>query len=828
GAARSNIYPGAAGTPSLPPRPCRCAGCCTPCPPSAPPWSGARRRGCPRPAGSRSARFSRPSALSPSFGQREIEARAIAGAGLDPDAPAVALDHFLADGEPDAGAGILALVEQPLEHHEDALEVLRLDADAVITNFKSPFLGRFFDADVNARHRVRPELERVADQVLQQLPELHLVAHHRGQRIVRDRGAGLLDAGAQVEQRAAQRHLERHRLELRTLGAYARVGEQVLDQLLHARRAVDDVGHELVRVLVELALVAAPEELGVARHHAQRLLQVVRGDIGELLELGVGALQLLVRGLQRGLGLLALGDVVEHRDLVERHAEHVAHQRDGDVAPHHRAVLAQVALLEARRVDLARADARALGVGDVAVVGVRHFLHVLSEQLLLRIAEDLAQAAVDAREAPLGHVADARGRELEGLAEARLALLQARLGLALRGDVVVHRDLVERLAVGAPLHGHAEFHPHHRAVLAQVALFQPHHVDRARVQRRALLVDDVEVVGVRDLAPGELQHFLLAVAEDLAHPRVDADEAPVDADVRDARARQLEGTPVARLAFLEQQLGDALLGDVGDGRHQAVVVGLVQPAQEGGVDRKPGDARRALDADAQPGLRLAGAHRGAGRPVGFRQRRAVLADAVEQRGEARLADQLAERQADDALGGAVAGDDVERAVVDQHALVRRVHHRAEALLALAQRHLGARARGDVEDHADHALGPALRGVRRLVVDGVALAAVGRDDGGRIALRARVLPQLAVARRVQLGDLGVLRIQVVHLLADEALARQAEQLFPRLVDAEIAAVARLDVHRHWQALEQLERFVWRRGLACRLDWLEFPHPPLILI
>ena len=107
-------------------------------------------------------------------------------------------------------------------------------------------------ANVDSRHGVRAELERVADQVLEQLAELHLVAVHRGQRVVGHRGARLLDAGAQVEERAAQRRLERHRLELLALGADARVGEQVLDQLLHARRAVDDVGHELARVLVEL------------------------------------------------------------------------------------------------------------------------------------------------------------------------------------------------------------------------------------------------------------------------------------------------------------------------------------------------------------------------------------------------------------------------------------------------------------------------------------------------------------------------------------------------------------------------------------------------
>ena len=43
---------------------------------------------------------------------------------------------------------------------------------------------------------------------------------------------------------------------------------------------------------VELAPVAPRQELRVAGHHAQRLLQVVRGHVGELLQLAVGARQL--------------------------------------------------------------------------------------------------------------------------------------------------------------------------------------------------------------------------------------------------------------------------------------------------------------------------------------------------------------------------------------------------------------------------------------------------------------------------------------------------------------------------------------------------------
>jgi hypothetical protein len=174
----------------------------------------------------------------------------------------------------------------------------------------------------------------------------------------------------------------------------ARIGEQVLDQLLHARGAVDDEAHELGRIALQALAVAALEELRVARDRAQRLLQVVRGDRGELLQLRVGALQLFQR-------LLALGDVVEDRDLVLRRAVRVAHQRHGEHHPHGRAALGDVALLELHAVKLARAHARALRVGEVAIVRVRDLLHRAADQLLGRVAEHGAQAAVDADEAPV-------------------------------------------------------------------------------------------------------------------------------------------------------------------------------------------------------------------------------------------------------------------------------------------------------------------------------------------------------------------------------------------------------------------------------------------
>jgi hypothetical protein len=101
--------------------------------------------------------------------------------------------------------------------------------------------------------------------------------------------------------------------------------------------------------------------------------------------------------------------------------------------------------------------------------------------------------------------------------------------------------------------------------------------------------------------------------------------------------------------------------------------------------------------------------------------------------------------------------------------VRRIDHRAKALLAFAQRGLGARARGDVEDRADQAAGKG-----RLVVDGLALAPVAGDDRDRVALAAAALPELAVLDRVLLRDLWVLRVEILHALAEERL-RHVERL-----------------------------------------------------
>ena len=139
------------------------------------------------------------------------------------------------------------------------------------------------------------ELHRVADQVLEQLHEQAGLAVAPSAARRGDDGTGLLDASPRAAARVCASTCSRSTSARSRCVEPADAGErqQVVDELLHALGAVDRELDVLVAALVELALVAALEQLAEARDLAQRLLQVVRGDVGELLELGVGPAQVL-------------------------------------------------------------------------------------------------------------------------------------------------------------------------------------------------------------------------------------------------------------------------------------------------------------------------------------------------------------------------------------------------------------------------------------------------------------------------------------------------------------------------------------------------------
>lgn len=106
-----------------------------------------------------------------------------------------------------------------------------------------------------------------------------------------DLRAGLLGGHAEGADGALDERVQVDLAALVVHPAHTGEGQQVVDEHLHAVGAVDGEGDVLVGALVQLLAVAPLEELGEAGDLAQGLLEVVRGDVGELFELGVGAPQ---------------------------------------------------------------------------------------------------------------------------------------------------------------------------------------------------------------------------------------------------------------------------------------------------------------------------------------------------------------------------------------------------------------------------------------------------------------------------------------------------------------------------------------------------------
>ena len=141
---------------------------------------------------------------------------------------------------------------------------------------------------------VAAELDRVADQVLEHGGEQRRLAAHAS-------AAAPASTRRRASSIARREVVERLRRSDRRRGRPARTRPVVRPTREKASRSLISCCIRLApstaksmywsAALVELALVALLEQLAEARHLAQRLLQVVRGDVGELLELGVRALR---------------------------------------------------------------------------------------------------------------------------------------------------------------------------------------------------------------------------------------------------------------------------------------------------------------------------------------------------------------------------------------------------------------------------------------------------------------------------------------------------------------------------------------------------------
>src|SRR5262249_48499427 len=116
---------------------------------------------------SRHAAFLRPHRFFPPFfccvANGEIYGRSLPGERVEPDLAAVALDHFLAEGQAETLAGMFVTQMQALEQLEQGCALPRVQADAVVPHGESPGGAVLLRRDVDLRRRVTAELERVVE-----------------------------------------------------------------------------------------------------------------------------------------------------------------------------------------------------------------------------------------------------------------------------------------------------------------------------------------------------------------------------------------------------------------------------------------------------------------------------------------------------------------------------------------------------------------------------------------------------------------------------------------------------------------------------------------
>src|SRR5881394_390729 len=139
------------------------------------------------------------SRLRRSRGKGEEECRATSKLRLHPDATAVPFDDLLADCEPDAGARVLRPCMEPLEELEDPLAVLGIDTDPVVADREDPLRLRAPRRDVHPGGGGAAELDRVRDQVLEELDHLQALGRDPGQGVVGHHGLALLYRQLQVQ-----------------------------------------------------------------------------------------------------------------------------------------------------------------------------------------------------------------------------------------------------------------------------------------------------------------------------------------------------------------------------------------------------------------------------------------------------------------------------------------------------------------------------------------------------------------------------------------------------------------------------------------------------
>src|SRR5579872_6602741 len=90
---------------------------------------------------------------------------------------------------------------QALKHAENPLGILRIDTDSVVLHGEQPLFRIPLGRDVNSQRFFGSVLDRISDEVLENLLEHHQVTNHRRQRFRADGGTTLFNGGLEICQR---------------------------------------------------------------------------------------------------------------------------------------------------------------------------------------------------------------------------------------------------------------------------------------------------------------------------------------------------------------------------------------------------------------------------------------------------------------------------------------------------------------------------------------------------------------------------------------------------------------------------------------------------
>ena len=192
-------------------------------------------------------------------GDGEVKCRALALLRLDPDSTAVVSDDPFADGKADARTGDLTAVET-FEDSEDSFVVFGRDALTVITNREPPLASLALRGQTDFWPVETPVLQRIRNQVLEQLHELCLANRDLWKKVDGDFCISYLDGCAEILDDCLHRSCSVGN-GFTALAVVSRTGEgkQVLNEVLHAASAVHREPQKFVSLGIEFSLIVARE-----------------------------------------------------------------------------------------------------------------------------------------------------------------------------------------------------------------------------------------------------------------------------------------------------------------------------------------------------------------------------------------------------------------------------------------------------------------------------------------------------------------------------------------------------------------------------------------